>query len=347
MVQLKRDLPYPTKGAPDNTYWAVGDRGWNLQVQEQKFRTKKYADVFSEPATARTVTDRANRKERGLLNYEDCTTDELETFIIARHLNLPNKDTYNIQVQATTTRFRDTQDRQLRQQKRHDRLPKAKKAAYIAVLHEADDGIVFDKFFDLHAEIRKIVYEKYCEDFTHLSLPYQPPLALASKDLRAEALPFFYQASTFVLRVKVSTRIDHNGRLMGNPGVFLYNTAADPDLLTSANLPQVALSRISRLRLCLLNHLSSFDFDDIVLQSSVSWDIDLTGTGGPVLGKEGAPNHFGQGPYLDSCRERLESGITRVLRDVWARPKAHKLRRGDLKDLRRAVHEALILPVDG
>ena len=347
MVQLKRDLPYPTKSAPDNTYWAVGDRGRNLQTQEQRFRKKKYADLISEPATARIVTDRANRKQRGLLNYENCTIDELETFIRVRHLNLPNEDTYNSQVLATTITFRDTQDRQLRQQKRDDRLPKAKKAAYIAVLHEADDDIVFDKFFNLHPELRKIVYEKYCEDFPHLSLPYQPPLALASKNLRAEALPFFYESSTFVLRIKIRTRINRHGRLMGNPRVFLYNTAADPDLLTSANLPQDALSRISRLRLCLLYRRPPSGFADMVLRSSMSWDIDLNGTTGPVLGKEGTLNHFAEGSYLDSCRERLESGIMRVFRDVWVRPKANKLRRGDLKDLRKAVYEALTLPVDG
>ena len=315
-----------------------------MQAQEQRFRKKKYVDLISEPATARIVTDRANRKERGLLNYEHCTIDELEAYIKARHLNLPNEDTYNVQALANTFSFRNTQDRQSRQQNRDNRLPKAKKAGYIAVLHAADDHVVFDNFLDLHPDVRKIVYEKYCEDFPRLFLPYQPPLTLVSKDFRAETLPFFYQRSTFVLRIRLRTRTDFHGQPIGKPKVSLYNTAADPDLLTSANLPQDALSRISRLRLCLFYDRPSSGFDDIVLLSMMSWDIDLNGSKGPVLGKEGSLNHLGDGHELDACRERLEAGVTRVLRDVRERPKAHKLRRGDLEDLRKAVEEALNPP---
>jgi hypothetical protein len=176
MVQLKRDLPNPTKDAPDNTYWAVGDRLGVVQQKEQRFRKKKYVDRISEPVTARIVINRKNREERGFLNYENCTIAELETFVERRRLATPTEDTYHVHDLPSTIDLRPTHDRQLRRQTRGQKIEalraKAKKAAYIKVLLDADDTAVFDRFFELPPEVRKIVYKKHYDDFPYLFLPH-------------------------------------------------------------------------------------------------------------------------------------------------------------------------------
>ena len=158
----------------------------------------KYVDLISGPVTARIVADRANRRERGLLDYENCSIDELEAFIERRHLNPPSEDTYDSQVITTSVTFRNTQDRPLRMLKWDEKVEamraRAKKAAYIAVLQQADDTVVLDKFPTLIAELRTAVYKMYFDDLPTLpNLPYQPPLTLVKRDLRKEALPVFYE----------------------------------------------------------------------------------------------------------------------------------------------------------
>ena len=96
---------------------------------------------------------------------------------------------------------------------------RAKKAAYIAVLQQADDDVVLDKLPTLIAELRAAVYKMYFDDLPTLpNLPYQPPLTLVKRNLRKEALPCFYEQSTFILRLSVRTQ-------NGKSTVSLHNTA--------------------------------------------------------------------------------------------------------------------------
>lgn len=221
---------------------------------------------------------------------------------------------------------------------------RAKKAAYIAVLQQADDNVVLDKFPTLIAELRIAVYKMYFDDLPILpNLPYQPPLTLVKRDLRKETLPLFYEQSTFVLRLSVRTQ-------NGQSTVSLHNTANDPDLLTSANLSPALLARISRINLH-ISHRHTYrlpgwrrDQDD---DESMGWDVDLDGPAGPVMDGGGFFDDYGDEPWWIVRRARLETAILRVLRDVAARKKAHRLRRGDLEDLRVAVAGALNLPASG
>jgi hypothetical protein len=288
-----------------------------------------------------------------LLDYEECTIEELEAFIATRHLNLPSEDAYRIKDLPPTMTLRDSRRRQQQTQERakeHENTRfKAKKAAYITVLHEADDTAVFDKFLELPPEVRTIVYKKHYEDFPDLSLPHQPPLTLASKPLRAEALPIFYEHSTFVLRLKIFTRARRHSPFLSRPvRVLLHNTADDPDLLTSANLPPAALSRISRIHLC-LSHRHTLSQNAWgtrhVRTESAGWDIDLNDSTAPVVDCGGVLDRLVDEPHWNFCRARLGAVIKRVLGGVWARPKAHKLRREDVEGLLEAVREALNPPV--
>jgi hypothetical protein len=77
----------------------------------------------------------------------------------------------------------------------------------------------------------------------------------------------------------------------------------------------------------------------------MSFDIDLNNNAGLFVDQEGGLDDL-LDPYWDLCCERLEPAITRVLKPVATRPKAHRLRRDDLEVLLGAVREALNPPVD-
>ena len=95
------------------------------------------------------------------MSYEGRSVDELRAFCKAR--GLPAK--------ATTA----------------SRLARA--------LEKADDLATFPRFLDLPAEIRNIIYELHFHDFDPFRGQHaQPPLTLASKQLRSEALPLFTTA---------------------------------------------------------------------------------------------------------------------------------------------------------
>lgn len=81
-------------------------------------------------------------------------------------------------------------------------IPKSavRKASLIAELEKVDENVNFIKFFQLPAELRTNVYEKYFESLGDLLLlPHQPPLIVASHQARNEAAPAYYSHSTFTL----------------------------------------------------------------------------------------------------------------------------------------------------
>lgn len=65
-------------------------------------------------------------------------------------------------------------------------------------LEEADDQTTFPRFFELPAEIRNMIYEyHFCGYGAIFYKHHQPPLTLASSQLRSESLPLFYKCVTF------------------------------------------------------------------------------------------------------------------------------------------------------
>lgn len=71
--------------------------------------------------------------------------------------------------------------------------------ALVKKLMQADADPTFDRFTDLPAELRAIIYELYMSDFTQekLAEPTQPPLTRVSVALRKEAIPIFYDKCRF------------------------------------------------------------------------------------------------------------------------------------------------------
>jgi hypothetical protein len=89
---------------------------------------------------------------------------------------------------------------------------KAKTASRLArALEKADDNATF-RLLDLPPEIRNMIYERYISDLPNIRcLHIQPPLTLASRVLRSEALPLFYSCATFVFTIRSDTDVDNGG----------------------------------------------------------------------------------------------------------------------------------------
>jgi hypothetical protein len=108
------------------------------------------------------------------MSYEGRGVDELQAFCKAR--GLPTK--------ATTA------------------------SRLVRILVKADDAATFPRFFDLPAEIRNMIYELFFRDLKSFGNKHvQPPLTLASRQLRAEGLPLFYECATFDLFAQTARRM--------------------------------------------------------------------------------------------------------------------------------------------
>jgi hypothetical protein len=150
-----------------DSYWKLGlhhsqsARQTIWYLQDRGYQCRKNA---TKTATKKTALDLLGRYQRGLMSYEGLGVLELRSLCDARGLS----------TKATTA----------------GRLTRA--------LEKADDNATF-RLLDLPPEIRNLIYELHFSDFDEISTSYaQPPLTLASKQLRAEALPLFYGCATFV-----------------------------------------------------------------------------------------------------------------------------------------------------
>lgn len=69
------------------------------------------------------------------------------------------------------------------------------------LLIAAHENLRFERFLDLPAELRVMVYELYIDSFeTYPDTLALPPLAITSRQMRYEAAPVFYERATFQLR---------------------------------------------------------------------------------------------------------------------------------------------------
>lgn len=156
-----------TRGLRANRYWKLGlDSYRDITIKELVRYLSDKGYESREKINRPGVVDAIGRCQRGLMSYEGRGVKELKAFCIAR--GLPAK--------ATTA----------------SRLARS--------LEKADDLATFRRFFELPAEIRNIIYELHFHEFDPFKDQFvQPPLTLASRQLRSEALPVFYDCATFDL----------------------------------------------------------------------------------------------------------------------------------------------------
>jgi hypothetical protein len=137
------------------------------------------------------------RCQRGLLSYEGLTASELKIFIEQRALP-PGVDK-----RPTASNFK-------------------------RVLELADDDATFDGFSNLLPELRLQIYEHYFDWLKDSSNPIcggQPPITVASRQTRQEALSLFYSSCRFTLQAEVDQLT--NPRPCYDAQNFLNKTSAD------------------------------------------------------------------------------------------------------------------------
>ena len=69
-------------------------------------------------------------------------------------------------------------------------------------MEQADNDATFDRFPDLPSELRQQIFKHYFDSFDHsqiLEAGGQPPITLASRHTRLEALPLYYSQYCFTL----------------------------------------------------------------------------------------------------------------------------------------------------
>jgi hypothetical protein len=284
----------PLQLKPDNTYWAIPD-----------VTNHHHIDYTSKPISLAVFNDRRNRKERKLLAYENCTVTELRGFVKARRLKLP-------------TNSRRT------------------KEDYITTLQTADDSPDLSRFFALAPpELREMVYKEYYAALPALPLnPHQPPLVLASSQLRQEALPLYYSECTFFLAIHTSF---HQPTRLVAPVPFARAANPKTDLLFSGTAAgRLSAADLSRVRHFNLVHAHRGRRTNEAV-TRTEWSVDLRAENGPVLSLWEDLEHWLSNWYWGERRRKFVPAIVEVLREIWARPGPGKLRQEDMVALRVAA----------
>lgn len=171
---VRKDLsadPYDRKYQKD-TYWMLGFY-LERSATELKDYLKRhgYRNRYNTGSTKAVLLDAVGRYQRGLLSYDQYSTEKLREFCHARALP----------------------------------TPKAARTFKLArILEEADDTATFPRFLELPAELRTKIYELHFSDYDEITFPHrQPPLTLVPR-IRAEALPIFYGRVAFAWDLSIN-----------------------------------------------------------------------------------------------------------------------------------------------
>ena len=104
-----------------------------------------------------------SRSERGLLAYDACTTDELETFC---------------------------KDRAIRTEGQKAR------SGLINLLEQADESLIFVLFSDVPPELRNRIYSYNLDASCPTNRPHPPPITQVCRQLRQESLELYFLTCT-------------------------------------------------------------------------------------------------------------------------------------------------------
>lgn len=148
-----------------DNYWKLGLYHCNNMTVKSLTDFLKMGGYYCRANISRSdAIEAIGRYQRGLMSYDGLSVAELRAFCKAR--GLPGNG-------MTASRLART-------------------------LQEADDLVTFPKFFDLPPEIRNIIYELFYRSLSNFYDKHvQPPLTMASRQIRAESLSLFYECATF------------------------------------------------------------------------------------------------------------------------------------------------------
>ncbi|KAK4549782.1 hypothetical protein LTR36_005083 [Oleoguttula mirabilis] len=219
-----------------------------------------------------------SRAERSLISYEKCDREELAGFCTSRKLTFTGED---------------------------DVTPLLK------ILEHADEGAKFVRFTELPAEMRVRIYGLHFETLgTAFEAPVQPPIAKASRLLRTEALPVFYQSITFLITIHLN--------FQRNSHDYCVSTAMlmRPEAFWT-QLPQRHLAMITTLRI-----------EDVVRNETTPTYVVKLG-GNP---ETWSVVQVGADPSDDVVLKQQERALQILIDAMAARSGSNGLQRGDLQE---------------
>ena len=234
-----------------NNYWKLGLHSHSNKTRADLIKyLKDRGYKCRQNINKSAIIDAIGRHQRGLMSYQGRGVRELKTFCKARGLGTT----------ATTA------------------------SGLARALEEADDLITFPRFFDLPAEIRNIIYELFFKDLGSFdSTHVQPPLTLASSQLRPEALPLFYECATFRMSASRQWSTKRKARAVQaftlHSTSLLYMPAANFERIKNLDLHwkrgnqrEITIA----IRLTTNKELEQSDLSHLALQDAIEFGLEST-----------------------------------------------------------------------
>lgn len=201
------------------------------------------------------------------------------------------------------------------------------KADLVRFLEAEDEKATFVGFLDLLAELRILLYEFHIASLQamHNRLAWRsmahPPLCLASRQLRHEALPTFISFCMFHLQL-----LDVTSRKGADvPAAQAFRLVINPT--SSINgLSECSLSLVRRIRITISGG-SNREID------RTTWHLDVDDQNGFQQLPEQATPKAWSGP--------IKEAVERVVEDLKTRDGKPQFRRSDLESLRAAMETGL------
>ncbi|KAK5718940.1 hypothetical protein LTR17_015531 [Elasticomyces elasticus] len=186
-----------------------------------------------------------------------------------------------------------------------------------SALQHADDKMTFPRFLKLAAELRVLVYSHYVKDLEQGTLAMQPPLTMATKQLRKEALPVFYDTHRFGVHSKV---LDN--------GAFEYLVPSDLTRAMMQGISDANLAQMRKLRVYVA-----------AVVPAAECDVDLGGKDLPArLEDVRVPDTWTPRRVQVEWKAIFAARVEKVLADFNARPAGEGSRQDDISALVRAVY---------
>lgn len=314
-IQLagKINAPPPSRPQGHNDYWKVpyihapNALALKAELERRRYHTagNKNVDWLRESLI---------RAHLGQTSYDRCTNAELRAYIAARGI-----DTRGV-------------------------IGKGKKGLrkdLLKLLDHADQNPRFANFTRLPPEIRNRVYALYFAALPEpLATPVQPPLTLASRQLRAEALQMFYHACRFAVAFALRRGVSYTHSTQH--AVRLHCPAELA--LWFGSLSRAGASALRRLRVEIRPDLTQHWWrnDPNFGEGGLAWfelDIEPRGGDGGRDGRTELRVRFPEGPsqYVRLKLEKSRAAVAKAVARINARSGVVRLTVDDLKALRRAM----------
>lgn len=238
------------------------------------------------------------RSQRGMRSYEGVNRKELEHIVAQRRILLP--DPY---VTMDDLKF---------QLEKYD-----------------DEHNTFHRFLDLPPELRERIYTQYFNNHDEDDKPRcRPPISFASRIVRREALPLFYECCLFSIRAATGIREDLKPIAEGEniTDVLSSDSAAFMKSISAQNLGRLRWLRLNFL-CCEMQLMLYVKDQKDPIHISAPYKVDLECNGDKAKHER---------------RERMFSEVRAIALEIAAREGPLKLREGDLEKMYEIVRIALV-----